>query len=68
MGRIAAVKMKMLPRFLFIFQNMIAVIPKSLLQQVQNLINEFICKGKTTKARISVPQQEIKKEGWRSQI
>lgn len=61
MGRIAAVKMKILLRFLFVFQNMIIRVLRMLLQQVQNMMNEFKWNGKNPELR-SVLQKEVKRE------
>lgn len=45
MGTFAAVKMKMLPKFIFLFQNLIQIITTKTLHYIQMLINMFIWGG-----------------------
>lgn len=45
-GRVAAVKMTLLPRILYMFQMLSLTPPKGTLKQVQSLINTFIWNGK----------------------
>lgn len=58
MGRIAVVKMKILPRFLFIFQNLIVRFSEKLLQQIHG-----DKRGNKPRIESSVLQQEVGKGG-----
>lgn len=49
-GHIAALKLKMLPSFLYLFQNLSVSIPQAMLQDIKRLFDHFIWQGK--KARI----------------
>lgn len=55
--------MVILPKFLFIFQNLIVKLDSRLLQQIQKAIPSFIWSGKKTRIKISTLQQETGQGG-----
>lgn len=61
-GRIAALQMKILPRFIFLFRNLILPISTKVLSKVQCLFNEFIWDQKKSRIKISLLQKS-KEEG-----
>lgn len=63
MGRIAAIKMVILPTFLFVFQNLIVKFDIRLLQQIQKAINNFIWNRKKPRIKISTFQQGTRRGG-----
>lgn len=54
MGRIATIKMVILPCFLFLFQNLLIDLPNVLFGQIQRLINKFIWSVKKPRIKFSV--------------
>lgn len=60
-GRVAAIKMKILLKFLFLFQAVVLWLTKSKLRQIQRMIENFVWAGK--KARVSSNSLQKPKEG-----
>lgn len=63
MDRVAAIKMVILPRFLFHFQNLLVEISNSQLHQVERMINKCLWSGKKSRIKFSVLQQNVSKGG-----
>lgn len=55
-GYIAALKMKRLPKFLFVFQNLILLIPHNILSEIKRLFNTFIWDWTHSRIKASVLQ------------
>lgn len=62
MGRISAVKMKVLPKLLFVFQTMITVVPQKWIFKIPQMLNNFIWAGKKAKMKVFVLQATVKGE------
>lgn len=62
-GRIAAVRMKLLPKRIIFFQNVILDVPRALLNKIQGIINNFIWAGKRARIRLQTLQQKIENGG-----
>lgn len=52
LGRLAAVKMVLLPKLIFIFLNAVLDIPSKLLRKIQTILNNFILGGGCQKSKI----------------
>lgn len=63
MGRIFAVKIKVLPKFLFIFKIMIMVISQKWLLKIQQMLNNFIWNGRKGRITFSMMQTSVEKVG-----
>lgn len=62
-GRLALIKMKVLPGLLFLFQNPIIHIPRKYINEFQRMINRFLRKEKTTRIKNTLLQQKAIKGG-----
>lgn len=56
LGRVAALKMKILPRFNFVFQSLILAIPQGVLNRIQWEFNIFVCGGKKSRIKMGLLQ------------
>lgn len=54
MGRIAAVKMKIVSKLLLVFQNLIMHIPIGILNKIQNIMNKCIWNGKKPRLKNAI--------------
>lgn len=55
-GQIAALKLKILPKLTFLFQNLNILIPFTTLQNIQTLFSQFIWQDKKSRIQASVLQ------------
>lgn len=62
-GRLSAVKMKILRRLCFFFQNVIIFIPTNILNKIQNLINNFVWQGKKPRIKMMFLKQQPQYDG-----
>lgn len=62
-GRISALKMKILPKLLFIFRSLILHIPKGVLFQIQKIFNTFVWMDRKPRIRATLLQQKQTKGG-----
>lgn len=51
-GRLAVIKMKVLPALLFLFQNLIIHIPMKYLDDIQGMLNKFLWKDKKSRVKV----------------
>lgn len=63
MGKIAAVKMVLLPKALFVFLNVILDIPSVLLNRLQNVLNKFLWGHKRAWIKANILEQSIEDRG-----
>lgn len=61
--RLAAIKMILLPKFIFVFLNAILDIFSKLLKKIQNIVNKFIGGGKKTRLRMSLVERTLQEGG-----
>lgn len=62
-GRTAMMKMKILPKLLFLFNNLVLNISMEILQDIQRLINNFIWNSKRPRINLSLLCQKVKDGG-----
>lgn len=55
--------MKIVPKFLFCFQNVILTIPNKTLHDIQQIINEFIWKRKKAGNKMMLLNQSVREGG-----
>lgn len=62
-GRIAAVKMKLLPKLLFLLRPLALQIPKKAMIEIQGIINTVVWAGQKTRIKAAFLQQRKKQGG-----
>lgn len=57
-GKITAIKMKVLPQFMFIFQKLILPLSDGLLNKIQRICSRFIWAGRKPRIKVAIMQQK----------
>lgn len=64
-GMVAVVKTKVLPTFIFLFQNLVLLLPLSILRKIQAMFSTFIWDKKKSRTKASTSQQKnLGGEDW----